>query len=121
MALALRCNPKKRYSCWPSYRQLALDTGLHEVTLKAAAADLEEANLVKRVTRRNRSNIFFLNIAKLEEQADAVRKAEAEARVKRAAEEENPFGVPDFEDGTDAENSTPDQHENNASRWGGVA
>lgn len=77
-ALALRCNPHKRFVCWPSYRQLALDTLLDGVTLQRAARRLEDAGLIKRTVRANRSNLFFLNIPKLVEQAEAEKKAETQ-------------------------------------------
>lgn len=75
-ALALRCNPKKKYIAWPSYALLAKDTLLDEITLKRAAKRLEDAGLIKRVQRQNRSNLFFLNVALLQQQAAAVKEAE---------------------------------------------
>ena len=58
-ALAMRCQPAKKFLSWPSYRQLALDTQLDEITLKRAAKRLEDKRLIKRVIRQNRSNCFY--------------------------------------------------------------
>jgi DNA-binding MarR family transcriptional regulator len=88
-ALALRCNPNKNYSCWPSYRLLAEDTQLDPATLQRAAKLLEGRQLIKRAQRRNRSNYFYLNIRLLQEQAAAVEERE---------KEKAPFESPDLED-----------------------
>jgi DNA-binding MarR family transcriptional regulator len=92
-ALVLRCNPAKKFIAWPSYRQLALDTCLDKVTLKRAAKRLEEAKLIKRVVRANRSNCFFVNVALLQDQAAEVKAAEAEAK-KLETDDESPFEQP---------------------------
>ena len=99
MALALRCNPKQRYSCWPSYSMLAQDTQLDEVTLKRAAAKLEDAKLIHRVVRKNRSNRWYINVALLQQQANAVmaaKKAEDDA-------EECIFDAPETGNKTEAD------------------
>jgi DNA-binding MarR family transcriptional regulator len=80
-ALAMRCQPAKKFISWPSYRQLAEDTMLDEVTLKRAAKKLEDSKLIRRQVRRNRSNIFFLNVALLQEQARDVKAAKEKVRV----------------------------------------
>ena len=54
-ALVLRAAPKNANACWPSYRQLAEDTMLDEATLKRAAKTLEDAGLIRRLVRRQRS------------------------------------------------------------------
>jgi hypothetical protein len=79
-ALALRCSPDKEYSCWPSYEKLAQDTCLSKPCLKRAAASLEAAKLIKRVVRQNHSNLFYLNVALIQEQAEHQRDADKAAR-----------------------------------------
>jgi hypothetical protein len=106
-ALALRCDPRKKFACWPSYRQLALDTLLDEVTLQRAARRLEDAGLIKRTIRANRSNLFFLNIPKLIEQADSVKKAEA----RDADPCESPFEQPTLDDTEDDNNGDDNWYE----------
>lgn len=69
VALALRCDPKKGYLCWPSYRVLAQDTCYDEVTLKRAARALEEYKLIRRHTQRARSNRYYINAKLLAAQA----------------------------------------------------
>ena len=92
MALGLRCKPAEGFKCWPSYRQLAQDTLLDEVTLKRAAKRLEDAKLIKRLIRQNRSNTFYLNIPLLQQQVAAI-KDEEEAK-KAANDDESPFAQP---------------------------
>lgn len=84
-ALILRCSSQKKYSCFPSYQQLAEDTGLNIKTVKRAAKKLEDAGIIKRLVRRNRSNIFQVQVGVLQKQAFerlAAKKAEKEALVK---------------------------------------
>lgn len=90
-AIALRCRPAENFVAWPSYRQLAQDTCLNEMTLKKAARRLEEAKLIKRVVRPNRSNRFFINVPLLQQQA-----SERLASFKKEDNlaDENPFGSP---------------------------
>jgi|GEM_PF-3688827 len=83
-ALVLRCRPAEKFIAWPSYARLALDTLLDEVTLQRAAKRLEEAGLIKRVVRANRSNHFYINVALLQDQAA---KAKAEDAAKRASDD----------------------------------
>ena len=71
MALVLRCNPKENFKCWPSYALLAKDVQLDPMTLKRAAKKLEDREIIKRVIRPNHSNLFFINVALLQEQAAA--------------------------------------------------
>lgn len=89
VALALRCDESKYYSCWPSYDLLAEDCQLEPITLKRAAQKLEDANLIKRQTRANRSNKWFINVPLILQQAKANRDAD-----KAAAEIDftSPFG-----------------------------
>jgi hypothetical protein len=89
-ALAMRCNPKKGYRCWPSYAQLSLDTGCSIATLKKAAAGLEQKQIIKRYVRHNRANVYAINIAKLVELADVQRAAD---RAKREALGEDEFAA----------------------------
>jgi DNA-binding transcriptional regulator YhcF (GntR family) len=79
-ALGMRCNPAKGYTCWPSYELLAKDTGCNVATLKKAAAALEKMGLIRRRQRRNKSNIFVLNIDKILQLAETKR---AEDRAKQ--------------------------------------
>ena len=78
------------------YRQLSLDTGLDTVTLKRAAKRLEDRNLIKRAVRQNRSCLFYLNVALLQEQAEAVKAAQEAAKL--AAADESPFEMPTVDD-----------------------
>jgi hypothetical protein len=109
MALGLRCKPAEGFKCWPSYRQLALDTQLDEVTLKRAAKRLEDTKLIKRVIRQNRSNSFFLNIPLLQEQAQAVEAAEEDAK-KAAYDDESPFDQPTNVSAGDADDDGGDNN-----------
>ena len=88
-ALALRCNPKNNYSCWPSYNQLAEDTQLDPATLQRAAKRLESKKLIKRVQRRNHSNRFYVNARLLQEQA---------AAMKAQDKDDVPFEAPEFQE-----------------------
>jgi hypothetical protein len=100
-ALALRSDPKKSFISWPSYRQLALDTQLDEVTLRRAAKRLESARLIRRVVRANRSNCFLLNVPLLQEQAAEAKAAEDAA--KEQEDVESPFGDPILNDHADSD------------------
>jgi DNA-binding transcriptional regulator YhcF (GntR family) len=92
IALAMRCQPAKKFISWPSYRLLAQDTQLDEITLKRAAKRLEDSKLIRRVKRANRSNTFFINAALLQQQAAVVKAAEEAA--KKHDEVESPFEEP---------------------------
>ena len=89
-ALGLRCNPAKKFLCFPSYAQLAEDTQLDPATLKKAAKVLEDNRLIKRVIRKNRSNVFFINVPLLQEQA-AIAKA---SKLAALEEMDSPFDDP---------------------------
>jgi DNA-binding MarR family transcriptional regulator len=94
-ALILRCRKEAKYAAFPGYKLLAEDTGLHPITLKRAAAALIKAGIIKRHVRPNRSNMWFINVSLLQEQA-AAREAEREER-KRASQvddESAPFPEP---------------------------
>jgi hypothetical protein len=111
-ALALRSQPAKNFISWPSYRQLALDTQLDEITLRRAAKRLETVKLINRVIRANRSNCFFINVPLLEKQAAAVKELE-DAAKHQGPDAKSPFGEPvmDYRDAGDGdEESSP---------WGG--
>jgi DNA-binding MarR family transcriptional regulator len=97
-ALAMRCQPAKKFICWPSYAQLAKDTLLDVTTLKRAAKRLEDAELIKRVVRPNRSNCFYLNVPLLQEQAAAIKAAEDAAKLVVEEDDEAPFGDPVIDD-----------------------
>jgi len=98
-AMALRANPKKGYSCFPSYETLALDTLLDEKTVRRAAADLEKADLISRRDQAYSSNLFYLNVRLLQEQANMVRDA---AVKKEESTIESPFDEPLISDDMDA-------------------
>jgi DNA-binding MarR family transcriptional regulator len=102
LALGMRCQPAKKFIAWPSYRQLALDTCLDEVTLKRAAKKLEDANLIKRTIRPNRSNCFYINVPLLQQQAAAVKAAEDAAKG-TSGDEGSPFGDPVLTDSSKAD------------------
>ena len=80
-ALSLRCSPKRGYTAFPSYATLGKDTGLDPHTCKRAARALEEASLIQRIRRRNRANVFRLNVALLLDQMDAQLKADELSKV----------------------------------------
>ena len=65
MALVLRCNVKKGWFCFPTYKTLAEDTLYDEATLKRAAKALVEQGLIRIQVRRNRSNVFHINLGLL--------------------------------------------------------
>lgn len=88
-ALALRCDPAKGYSCFPSYQTLANDTQMNVATLKRAAKSLEAMRMISRQERRNRSNIFYLNPAIFLEEASAKR-----AEKQPQANWNSPFDLP---------------------------
>jgi hypothetical protein len=94
-ALILRCRKEVKYAAFPGYALLAGDTGLHPITLKRAAAGLIKAGIIRRHVRPNRSNMWYINVALLQEQAEA-RKAERKERQKRlqADDESAPFPEP---------------------------
>lgn len=95
-ALILRADPDKNYLCFPSYGMLAKDTLLHTVTLKRAAQGLEEAGIIKRSLRRNRSNRFYINVDLLERLATENREAD-KAELERDEQDEekgSPFAAP---------------------------
>lgn len=58
-ALILRASAKTGWSCSPSYRELAGDTGLHRRTIQRAVDVLARAALIHRECRRNDSNLFI--------------------------------------------------------------
>jgi DNA-binding MarR family transcriptional regulator len=109
-ALAMRCQPAKKFICWPSYAQLAKDTLLDETTLKRAAKRLEDADLIKRVVRPNRSNCFYLNVALLQVQAAAVKEAEEAAKLVAEEDDESPFGDPVIDDARARDVANQDSH-----------
>lgn len=82
-ALALRCRTDQDFRAWPSYRQLALDTGLNITTLKRTAKKLEQRNLIHRKVKANKANTYFINGPLLKEMAEAARKEDAAAKMKR--------------------------------------
>jgi Helix-turn-helix domain len=97
MALAMRCNPAKGYTCFPSYSLLAKDTGCNINTLKKAAAELERKGLIHRRTRKSKANVLTICVDRFLEPAAIQRAAD------RAEREE-------FEDESDPktlENATP--------------
>jgi hypothetical protein len=123
-ALALRCNPDKGYVTWPSYRTLSLDTLLDPATLKRAAHSLEESKLIKRGTRQNRSNLFWINTALLQKQAAAIKAAAVKAKADELAAVPTPFESsaheePEQEANCDCDNDNypePDEDWNGGSR-----
>lgn len=77
--LALYVDSKKDYSCFPSYAALCEDTGLDAKTLQKAAASLQEKGLIHLHLRHNRSNLWFLNVAKVQETAELSREQRDDA------------------------------------------
>jgi hypothetical protein len=70
-ALAMRAVPDQKtkgdlWRSWPDYGLLVKDTQRNIRTLKRAAADLEELKVIRRVERRNDSNLCFLNFKLME-------------------------------------------------------
>jgi DNA-binding MarR family transcriptional regulator len=106
MALAMRCNPTKGYTCFPSYSLLAKDTGCNINTLKKAAAELERKGLIRRRTRKSKANVFAICVDQFLEPAAIQRAAD------RAEKEE-------FEDDNDPEpleNATPQDASRDAAK-----
>ena len=114
-ALAMRCNPKQGYSCFPSYALLAKGTGLSIISLKRAAAALEKAGKIRRRTRQNKSNIFFLNIALLQEEAAAQKAADQAEREQLHADSGHEPGSP-FEEPAGLTKEDNGQHDPFADR-----
>lgn len=114
-AIGLRCNPKTYFSCFPSYRLLAADTGYDESTLRKKAKVLVAKHLIGRKVRKNRSNIFTLNIKLLWKLARAEKAAteEAESAAKFAAyqdESVDQFAQDDVVDpGSGPDEGTPEE------------
>lgn len=76
-----RVRPADRYSCYPSLDSIAADTGLNVKTVKRSIDRLQEANLLQKVQRYDNSNVYYLNVALLQEEAE-------KNRTKAAAEKE---------------------------------
>jgi hypothetical protein len=114
-ALALRCKPEKKFSCWPSYRQLSLDTMLDEITFRREAKRPEESGLIKHSIRPNRSNLFFINVPKL---LDQVEEIEAKASLE-VEEEQSPFGEVAFDDGDPDKTDSDTYYEDDANGFRG--
>ena len=89
--LILRCDPKKDYSCFPSFELLCADTGLDMTTVKRAARELTKKGLISRVVRPNRSNLWYVNVKLLQEAAGSKRSARADDK---AAKQSCPFEPP---------------------------
>jgi hypothetical protein len=81
-ALVLRANPDKAFSCFPSIDQLADDTQLDAKTVQRSVRILGAKKIITRVERLFTSNIFFINVPLLAEQA-AVVIAEEKKRRRR--------------------------------------
>ncbi len=99
IALALRVNAEKGFSCFPSYALLAKDTLLDQKTVQRAVASLEAKDLVKRRERAYSSNIFFLNVGLLQEQAAAVKAADELEKKLAENDSESPFAAPTITEG----------------------
>jgi DNA-binding transcriptional MocR family regulator len=67
------------FSCFPSYRQLSLDTGYQHETLMKAAKELEADRAIQRRKRKQTSNMYYLNFDLIQKWAQDARAAEAEA------------------------------------------
>lgn len=107
---ALVYRADRSYICWPSYRQLAEDTMLDEATLKRAAKTLEDAGLIRRIIRRQRSNKFFVRYDRIVEQAEAKREARkvAKAEALRIALDEDDIDITTDPDDETDESDTDD-------------
>jgi hypothetical protein len=84
-AIALRVNAKD-FTCFPSYKTLHMDTGIHESTLKKNAMSLEKKGLIRRRIRHNKSNVFILNVTRIFQQAEKNRKADKEQKALMVAD-----------------------------------
>jgi hypothetical protein len=94
--LVTRCDPKKDYSCFPSYETLSYDTGLDIKTVKSAADRLIEDDLVSKVARFNGSLVWYINVAKLKAGAEKTR---ALLAAKKAEATVCPFAPPVLKSG----------------------
>ena len=81
-ALAIRSRRSKsgKFFCFPSYRQLELDTQLDIRTLKRAAKGLDDLGVMKRRVRHKQSNFFYIDYEFFREAAE---------RNKMSSEEES--------------------------------
>jgi hypothetical protein len=86
-ALASRVNPDRGFSCFPSYELLCADTRLDKKTLQRAAAGLEKSGLLRREIRPNHSNVWWLNVEKIQKTA-----IESRGQAKQDGAWESPFG-----------------------------
>lgn len=91
IAIAWRANPRENYSCFPSYQRLAEDTHCTQQALRAAARKLEEAKLIWREKRRNRSNVFYLNVALLLELQAGKKTSNGTAKNEPDGKRSDPF------------------------------
>jgi hypothetical protein len=73
--IAWRANPAEKYSCYLSTERLVDETHYTEQILHVAAKKLEAEGLITRVKRSKRSTIFFLNVRKLMQMAEAAKDA----------------------------------------------
>ena len=106
LTLATRCNPREDYSCYPSYELLSRDTRLDVSTLKRGARELEELGLISREVRPNRSNFWYLNVAKIQKAADAARH---EGQAGKSPARRCPFDAPIVKERTPAADALPTQ------------
>jgi hypothetical protein len=65
IALCMRANALKNFTCYPSYAQIMEDSVVCRSTVKSAVRDLEQAGWIKRKTRGRKSNLFYINVHQL--------------------------------------------------------
>jgi Helix-turn-helix domain len=78
-----RVRPEDRYSCFLSLDSIANDAGLNVKTVKRSIDRLAEANLLQKVQRFDNSNVYYLNVARMQDEAEKNR-----ARVAAEKEQE---------------------------------
>ena len=116
LMLATRCRPTQDYVAWPSYQQLALDAQYDEVTLRRAARLLAEKKLIAIQTRGSRTNLFFLNVDLLQEQAAAEQALQRAEKALRVAKIRSPFDTSSAP--ATAQDPTPYDDEDDAEQEG---
>jgi hypothetical protein len=107
-ALCLRANTTKNYTCFPSYAQLIEDSAVGLSQLKIAVRGLETAGWIRRQPRGRTSNLFFINVPKLQKAAEERRQAFSGGGLQ---ETDDPFGAnsyTDDRDNTDGLETTPE-------------
>jgi DNA-binding MarR family transcriptional regulator len=85
-----RVRAEDRYSCFPSLDSIADDAGLNVKTVKRSIDRLEKASLLQKVQRFDNSNVYYLNTALMQDEAEKNRAKTTANKL----EEECMFALP---------------------------